>query len=425
MIETIKAIAWSITTVIILITSIYFTIKLKCPQFRLIKIAKSFKNSTNQEISPIKTLFLTLAGRIGVGSISGVALALYLGGPGTIFWMWIFALLSGVLGYVETMIAIKYKDAKRNIGGPQHYIKKGIKKRALSISYAILVIIAYLIGFIPIQSNTVAKSIESTINTNNLILGIILSLITYIIIKGGIKQITKTTNKIVPIMTILYIIMTIYVIINHLNQIPQLIRTIIKSALNIKPFITGFIPVILIGIQRAIFSNESGIGLGAIAACASQEKNGCKSGYIQTLGIYITTMIICTSTAIIILLFNYQSVMIAEPNGIEITQSAFKYHFGNIGNNLLTISIILFSFSTILTGHYYIETEIKFITKNNNTQLLTIITSLSVLLGCIISPTTIWQIIDIIVAILTIINIYTLYNLRKEIIEYHRKYDII
>lgn len=423
MIETLKDIMWAIVTVLIIVTGIQFSIKLRFPQLKINKIINSLKNTDKQGISPIKTLFLTLAGRIGVGSIAGVALAIYIGGPGTIFWMWVIAIISGVLAYTETLLSIKYKDIKNNIGGPSHYIKKGLNKKTLAITYSIIVIVAYLIGFIPIQSNTIVKSLDMIEPISHIIIGIILSIISFIVIKGGINKISKVTDKLVPLMTILYISMALFVVITNIEKFPTIIQKIITEAFNLKPFFSGFIVVVLIGVQRAIFSNESGIGLGGIAASASNSTDGTKSGYIQVLGIYITTIIICTATAFMILIFDYQNIIINNPNGIELTSMAFNHHFGSIGNTLLVLCILLFSFSTILTGYYYCESSLKFISKQINTKALKTLTPLSVLLGTITSPTTIWALVDILVAILALINIYAMVKLKDEIITYHNKKD--
>ncbi len=421
MIENIKDIMWAGVTVLIIITGIKFSIKLHFPQLKINKIIKSLKNTDKKGISPVKTLFLTLAGRIGVGSIAGVALAIYIGGPGTIFWMWIIAIISGVLAYTETLLSIKYKDIKNNIGGPSHYIKKGLNKKTLAIIYSSIVIIAYLIGFIPIQSNTIVKSIDMIEQVSHITIGIILAIISFIVIKGGINKISKVTDKLVPLMTILYISMALFVVITNIEKFPQIINQIITEAFNLKPFFSGFIVVVLIGVQRAIFSNESGIGLGGIAASASNSTDGTKSGYIQVLGIYITTIVICTATAFMILIFDYQNIIINNPNGIELTSMAFNHHFGSIGNTLLVLCILLFSFSTILTGYYYCESSLKFISKKINTNKLKLLTPLSVLLGTITSPTTIWALVDILVAILALINIYAMVKLKDEIVSYHNK----
>lgn len=425
MLETIKSIMWAIVTALILLSGLYFSKELHFPQLKINKIFKSLKGNNNKGITPIKTLFLTLAGRIGVGSIAGVALAIYLGGPGTIFWMWVVAIISGALAYIETMLAIKYKDKKQNIGGPSYYIKKGLKNKPLAIIYSLIIIVSYLIGFIPIQSNTVAKSIDMINPTNHLIIGLIIAFISFVIIKGGINKISKVTSKLVPFMTLIYISMALFVIIINIEKFPQVLSQIIQEAFQIKPFLTSFIPVILIGVQRAIFSNESGIGLGAIAASASNSINGSKSGYIQVLGVYITTILICTATAFMILIFDYKSVTLTNPNGIELTSLAFNYHFGSLGTILLVACILMFSFSTVLTGYYYCQSSLKFLSKNINTKCLLIITPLSVVLGAITSPTTIWTLVDILVAILAIINIYSIFKLKEEIMLYYKKYDRI
>lgn len=425
MLETIKSIMWAIVTALILLSGLYFSKELHFPQLKINKIFKSLKGNNNKGITPIKTLFLTLAGRIGVGSIAGVALAIYLGGPGTIFWMWVVAIISGALAYIETMLAIKYKDKKQNIGGPSYYIKKGLKNKPLAIIYSLIIIISYLIGFIPIQSNTVAKSIDMINPTNHLIIGLIIAFISFVIIKDGINKISKVTSKLVPFMTLIYISMALFVIIINIEKFPQVLSQIIQEAFQIKPFLTSFIPVILIGVQRAIFSNESGIGLGAIAASASNSINGSKSGYIQVLGVYITTILICTATAFMILIFDYKSVTLTNPNGIELTSLAFNYHFGSLGTILLVACILMFSFSTVLTGYYYCQSSLKFLSKNINTKCLLIITPLSVVLGAITSPTTIWTLVDILVAILAIINIYSIFKLKEEIMLYYKKYDRI
>lgn len=261
-------------------------------------------------------------------------------------------------------------------------------------------------------------------NLNHGLLGLIIAIVSFIIIFGGIKKITKATSKIVPVMTLLYVILALTSVINNFYQMPLILKTIFINAFDFKPFFSGFIAVALIGIQRGIFSNESGIGLGAIAACASNSKNGARSGYIQVLGVYITTIIICTATAFMILTTGYNFV-IPNPNGIELTSYAFQYHFGNLGNILLILCILLFSFSTILTGYYYCESNLNFLFKKINTNYLKIITSFSVFLGSVLSATIIWQCIDIFVAIIAIINIYVLYKLSGEIKQYHQKCDKI
>lgn len=423
MLEIINAVLWAVATALINLSGIYFGRKLSFPQFNFKKIFKSLLKSNHKGVTPIKTLFLTLAGRIGVGSIAGVALAIYVGGPGTIFWMWIIALISAVLAYCETLMAIKYKRVinNQNIGGPFYYIKDGVKNKYLAVLYAFIIIVAYLFGFIPIQANTITKSIGS--NNNYIFIGLVLAFITYKIIKGGISKIIKVTDKIVPVMTLFYVGLVLYVIFTNLNSFVDIFLLIINDAFKLKPFFTGFLLTIIIGIERGIFSNESGLGIGAIATSASSESSGVKIGYIQVLGVYITTIVICTATAFMILMFNYSTLNIASPNGIEVTKAAFNFHFGSLGSMFLVICILMFAFSTILTGFYYCQSSLSFLKDKADLYMITVLTPISVFIGSVTSPTIIWNLIDILVAVLTFINIYALLCLKNEIIEYHRQYD--
>ena len=384
---------WAVASALIIISGIYFSLKFKFIQLNIKKILTStFKRDKNSKgLSPLSTLMLTLAGKIGVGSIAGVALAIYIGGPGTIFWMWVMALISASNTFAETYIGIIYKEKdEANIykGGPSYYIKNGLNKKNLAIFCAILIIICYLVGFIPIQANTITKSINEIISINPIIIGIILCSISALIIFGGIEKISNASNKIVPTMTLLYLLVAGIIVIKNITMIPNILLTILKDAFNFKPFFTGFMSTLIIGIQRGIFANESGLGTGSIASSTTSDNNPLKTGYVQMLGIYITTLLICTSTALIIMTSNYSLINFTDINGIEITQYAFTYHLGNIGNIIIFISILFFAFSTILTGYYYIESNLKFFkSKISHKQLniVKIITIIFLFIGCIIA----------------------------------------
>lgn len=414
---------WAIASALIIISGIYFTLKLKFIQLNIKDILSStFKKNKNKKgISPFSTLMLTLAGKIGVGSIAGVALAIYIGGPGTIFWMWIMALISASNTFAETYVGIIYKEKDEgNIykGGPSYYIKNGLNKKKLAIFSAILIILCYLIGFIPIQANTITKSINEFMTINPIIIGLILCGISAFIIFGGIEKISKAANKIVPTMTFLYLLVAITIIIKNITIIPNILLMILKDAFNFKPFFTGFMTTLIIGIQRGIFANESGLGTGSIASSTTSDNSPIKTGYVQMLGIYITTLLICTSTALIIMTSNYNTINFTDINGIEITQYAFTYHLGSIGNIIIFLSILFFAFSTVLTGYYYIESNLKFFKpkiKPRQLIILKIITIIFLFIGCIISSTSLWDIVDCLVAMLAIINIYALLKLRHKI----------
>ncbi|MBQ4634321.1 MAG: alanine:cation symporter family protein [Bacilli bacterium] len=423
---------WIMAAVIILISGIYFSLNLKFIQFKFKKMFRSLNKDAkmNNSITPKKALMMVLAGRVGVGSISGVALAIYTGGVGSIFWMWITTIFAITNSFGETVLGIKYKEKDEgNIykGGPSYYIKNGLRNKSLAIIYAILIIICYVGGFLSIQANTITKAVLEFIDLDVMIIAIILSLAVLIIIFGGVKKISDVTSKLVPIMIILYLFFGTLILIINYEQIPEMLFTIVKSAFSLEAAVGGFLGTFLIGLQRGVFSNEAGMGTGSIASSIVDSEAAAEQGYIQMLGVYITTMLICTATAIIIMTSDYQNLKILDINGIEITQYAFKYHLGNFGNIIVFISIIMFAFSTILTGYYYSESSLKAIfddVSSKKVLLLKTLIIVVVFLGCLISANLLWLIVDIFSAILVIINVYSLLKLRKEIKEEYNKSEL-
>ena len=426
MLKIIIDILWSTAIILLLGGGIYFTIKLSFPQFRLKKMIAGLKNDHNQEVSPFKSLTMSLAARIGVGSLAGIALAIYIGGPGTIFWIWVTSIFTSVNSFCESYLGAKYqeKDGNAYKGGPAFYIDKGLKNKKLARIYALLIIVSYVVGFLTIQANTITKSMQEYVSLPPIIIGIILALISGYIIWKGLDGIVAITSKMVPIMGGAYLITSLVIIFLNLKLLPGMIKLIISSAFNIKTATSGILSTFIIGIQRGIFSTEAGLGSGAIASSTSSVKNKIELGLVQILGIYFTSFIICTSTAFIILMSDYTTINFQDINGIELTQYALSYHLGKFGIVFLILSIISFAFSTIIAGYYYGESNLKYLVKNLSNKKLNLFKCLTVILlifGSIISPTILWNIIDILVACLAVINMYSLIKLRKEIIFDYKK----
>lgn len=405
-------IIWVITTLFIIYAGIYFTVKLKFPQFRWIKIFKSFRNGDKDTFS---ILNLTLAGKIGVGSISGIALCICIGGISSLFWLWISAFILASLTYVETKLGIIYREKYGNeyMGGPTFYIAKGLKKKALAKIYSILIIVAYVLAFISIQTNTIVISIETTFNINKIIIVVFLVIITYLSIHKGVNTISKITTFLTPIMGSLYIITGGIVLFNNWNEVVSIITKIITSAFNFDAFKVSFLVPIIIGIERGIFSNEAGIGTTAMVAALSDTKDVEKQANIQILGTYFTSLIICTITALIVLTSDYQSINMTNINGIEVVSYAFLEHFGYYGIIILTIIIFLFAFSTIVTSYYYGDINTKYLF-NKDSKILKIIVIIIIIYSSFMNPTILWNIVDILVALVGIINSYALLKLAKK-----------
>ena len=319
MLVKISTIIWVITAFLILYVGIYYTIFLRFPQFNFISIIKSLKKNNNKKSNTFELLFLTLAGKIGVGSISGIALCILYGGLGSLFWLWISAILLASLSFVETKLGIKYKETYNgeSIGGPSFYIEKGLNMKKLAKFYSVLIIITYIFSFISIQSNTIIISLENIINVNKLLLVLMLIVLTFFSIFRGIKTITRITNYLVPIMGIFYIIIGMIIIFNNLSSVIEIFKQIFISAFNIKALKTSILIPIIVGIERGIFSNETGMGTTAMIAGLSNDNDIEKQATVQIIGTFFTSLIICTITALIILTSNYQNLSVANINGIE------------------------------------------------------------------------------------------------------------
>lgn len=424
MFEILNKVLWGVASIVIIFSGLYFSKELFFPQINIKALLHSVKRDTKKEsISPISTLMMVLAGRIGVGSLAGVALAIYYGGAGAIFWMWIITLICAIHTFYETILGNVYKERDFGDvykGGPMYYIKNGLHKPKIGMIYAVLILLAYVGGFIGIQANTITKSIQVIFPIMPVIVGIILVIATAIIIFGGVTRISNMTNKLVPLMTLFYVGVSGYILIKSGSKIPNVLKLIITDAFNVTSFISGFLPMLIIGIQRGIFAMEAGLGTGSIASSITANDDSVSLGYLQIIGIYITIFLICTATAFIILTSNYLNFDFSNMNGIELTQHAFTYHLGNFGNYFVFINILLFSFSTILTGYYYGESSLKYLNKKVTSKKLFIlkIVNLSViLLGSLMSPGVLWKIVDILVAFLALINIYALFSLKDVVKE--------
>ena len=417
---------WLIASSVIIISGIYFTFKLNFIQFKFIKMFKGLfiKNKNKETIKPFASLMMVLAGRIGVGSIAGIAISIYYGGVGSIFWMWISSILGASLTFVETYLGMLYqkKDTKNvSKGGPSYYIKYGLNNKILGSIYAIIIIVSDIVGFISIQTNTITHSLIEIVNINSYVIGIVIAILVIIIIVGGAKSIANFSAKMVPIATLLYLFVCIIIILFNINKIPSIFMSIFKSAFKFKSVSGGILGSMIIGIQRGIFSSEAGTGTGAIASSTTETSTNeekLSQGYSQMLGVYITTFLICTSTALVLLTSNVSNLNFSNLNGIELVQISFSEHLGSIGKYFVFIIIFLFSFTTILSSYYNGESSLKyFINKpNKSLKLLKVFTFISIVFGAVSSSNTIWNFIDVFVGILAIINIYALVKLKDKVI---------
>ena len=382
---------WIITIIVIIFNAFYFSIKLKFPQFNIKLMLKSLKSKdVNKGISVKETLFMSLASKIGTGSLAGIAFCIYYGGVGCIFWIWIISFFLAINAFLENYLALKYKE-KDGIyykGGPSFYIKNGLNKKKLAMFYSVVVIFSYLCGFLTIQNNTICTLFYDTYKIDPLIISTVISVLSFIIICKGLKSISKLCEKIVPFMCIIYLVIGFIILI--------------KSAFNIKSFTSGILGSLFIIMQKSIFASEAGLGTGAIASGATSSNNYVKQGYIGVISTYFINIVITTITGLIIILSNYKSVYFSNINGIEIAT--------------LPITGTIFAFSTIITGYYYGESNLKLFTSNSKIMfLLKIFTCIILFIGGVSSSTFVWSLVDIFMAILALVNIYAIFKLKDKV----------
>ncbi len=428
MIKELEHFIWSYLAIpTLLLISVIFTFYYKGVQFKIGTMIKCLtKGGANKEgVSSFQSFTMALAARVGVGSLAGVALGIYIGGPGSIFWMWISAFITAAASFAESTLAQIYKKKDGNIfvGGPAYYIEYGLHKKGFAMIYAIIIILTYTFGFSAIQANTIATSFRDVLSIPPLITGIGLALLSGAIIFGGASSVAKITSKIVPIMALFYIGIGVLVMIMNLDYIPTFFITIFEDAFKPSPLIGGTVMfTVITGVKRGVFSNEAGMGSGAHAAAVTDSEYPVEQGYIQAFGVYVTTLMICTITAFLIMVTNAITIADTYANGIEITQYALTLLFGPIGGVILSIAIFFFAFSTILTGYFYGESNVKYLF--NDSKILFPI-RLTVLIVIIISAcgsaSLIWSLVDIGVGLTATINVIALCYLASQVKEELRR----
>ena len=433
--SSLDSLVWGPPLLVLLVgTGIYLSTRLGLLQvFRLPKALKlifSAEAKGQGDISSFAALATAIAATIGTGNIVGVATAIKLGGPGALFWMWMAAFFGMATKYAEGVLAIKYRtrDANGDIaGGPMHYIVNGMGKhwKPLAIAFSIFGVMVALFGSGTFtQVNSITDSLNNTVGWSPKVISLVLAVLVSIIIFGGIQSISKVAEKIVPFMAIIYILATLTILAFHFDYIIPGLGLVLHSAFTGKAATGGFagatvVTAVQAGIARGIFSNESGLGSAPIAAAAAKTEEPVEQGLVSMTGTFIDTIIICTLTGLSIIVTGDWS---SNLNGATLTQSAFSSVFGNFGVYTLTISLILFAFTTILGWCYYGERCFEFLFGVKAIPVYRIVFIAMVALGGYISLEIIWVIADIVNGLMAIPNLIALLALSPIIIKETKHY---
>lgn len=422
----------NILVVMLVGTALYLTLRTRFMQFRLfgdiIKIlGKDDKNKDG--ISSLEAFFLGTACRVGAGNITGVVAAISVGGPGSIFWMWLVALLGAATSFVESCLAVKYREQigrQEYRGGTPWIIEKRLKKRWLGVIYAVASIVCY-IGVIQVMSNSVTESVNSAYKIDIQKIAIALSVIVALIvfIRGKKDTIIVALNKIVPVMAIMYLLVVVFVVLTNLTSIPEMLGNIISQAFGVKEIAGGGIGIVIMqGVRRGLFSNEAGSGNSNYAAAVVDVNEPAKQGMVQALGVFVDTLVVCSATAFIVLLAD--SSVIAGTSGMTMFQEAIKSHIGWIGIPFTVIVLFFFSLSTILGVTFYGKNAINFVSEAKEMKYIYhVVVVLMVYIGGIEQNFFVWSLADFGLGIMTVINIICLVPIAGEAIEELKKYEKI
>ena len=357
---------------------LFFSIMTRFVQFRYFKemIKLLFEKGTPESgVSSFQAFSMALAGRVGIGNIAGVATAIAFGGPGAIFWMWIMALLGGASAFIESTLAqiYKVKDGNQYRGGTPYFIEKGLNMKWFAVFVAIVVTLCYGILVPGIQANTIAVGYENTIGLNKSITGIILVVLLGIIIFGGVKRIANVAEKVVPFMALGYVVITFVLLFANAAEIPAMLWLIISSAFGANEMFGGIIgAAIAWGVKRAVFSNVAGVGEGTYSSAAADVSHPAKQGLVQAFSVYIDTIIVCTATALMILITGMYSVtpegkqpIVENIQGVEAgpmwTQAAVESVIPGFGGLFVAIAIFFFAFTTLMAYYYISETTLVYL----------------------------------------------------------------
>ena len=467
-VKAINSIIWSNALIyLLLLVGIYFSLRMRFFQVRLIKdmfrqMITGSKSSAG--VSSFQALSISLSGRIGTGNIAGVATAIFIGGPGAVFWMWAVAFLGSGSAFMESTLGQIYKRKEKGEyrGGPAFYIEKGFKNKSLGKIYAIIFAVATILAcgiLLPgVQANAIGSSIKNAFSIDSTWIGIALAILLGLIIFGGIKTIANVTQWVVPFMAIAYILVALIIMAMNYDKIPGIFSLIISSAFGAKATFAGIIgAMITIGVKRGVYSNEAGQGTGAHAAAAAEVSHPAKQGLVQAFSVYIDTLFVCSATAFMILITGMYNVKGADGNlivdngvyymqdGVKqvegssvYTQAAidkafttgqktFHHDYVGTGSYFVAIALFFFAFTTLIAYYYIAETNVAFISKRKGGPLLMLLLKLAIMastyFGCVRTATVAWDLGDMGVGIMAWLNVIAILILQKPALVAFKDYE--
>ena len=415
---------------------IYFTIRLRFLQFRHFgEFVRSVLRAPATDaggITPFQALCTSLASRVGTGNLAGVAVALYLGGPGALFWMWVVALVGMATAYAESTLAQLYKIRDENgqfRGGPAFYMARGLRAPWAGSLFSVCLLVVFGLVFNAVQANSIAEAMEGAFGVPKIGVGIAVAVLTAVVIFGGIRKIAQVAEYVVPFMAGAYLAVALYVLVVNIAEVPAMLALIVKSAFGIEAagggVAGGMAAAMLNGVKRGLFSNEAGMGSAPnIAAVAVPTPHHPSSqGFVQALGVFIDTLLICSATGIMILLSG-----VLEPGsgntGTVLTQQALTVHIGAAGDGFVAIAILFFAFTSIIGNYAYAESAMTYLKLGSKTGIavLRVLVLLMVVWGAYESVTTVFNAADATMGLMASVNLVAIVALSGLVVKLTRDY---
>ena len=413
---------------------IFFSVLMRFPQLRLIKdmVAQLFGGKASSSgVSSFQGFAMALGGRVGTGNITGVASAIFFGGPGAVFWMWAIAFLGAGSAYIESALSQVWKEEVHGEyrGGPAYYIEKGLKSRPLGIAFAILTVFGCGMALPGIQTNAFAQAAKLSLGMESWMSGLLYTVIVAYVVFGGGRRIAKSAERIVPFMAVAYILVAMVILVVHYDRIVGVFELIFSSAFNMNAVYGAvFGKAVQWGVKRGIFSNEAGQGTGAQASGAAEVSHPAKQGLVQAFSVYVDTLFVCSATAFMILLTGFYNV--AGPDGSMIyaglagveagpgyTQAAVEAMLPGFGSTFVAVALFFFAFTTILAYYYIAETNVAYINRTLHQPwlmfLLKVVLLSATLYGCVRTASVAWGLGDIGVGLMAWLNLVAILLLQK------------
>lgn len=430
---------YSYVLIIMLVgTGIYFTIRTKGVQFRLLKDGiKSMLEKTdtdengNKKVSSFQALMISTASRVGTGNIAGIATAIAAGGPGAVFWMWITALIGGASAFIESTLAQTYKVKQDGQfrGGPSYYMERALGKRWMGILFSILLIICFAYGFNGLQAYNMSSALEYYVDDYSntiwpMVVGIILAVATAFVIWGGVHRIGFISSVIVPVMASAYILIGFATMLMNITELPRVFGVIFENAFDVNAIAGGFAgSAVVIGIKRGLFSNEAGMGSAPNASASADVDHPVKQGLVQIISVFIDTLLICSSTAMMLLVSDVEGVS-GTLDGIPYVQAAISSNVGQWGIHFITFSIFAFAFSSLIGNYYYAESNIMFIKDSKIIlNIFRVTCVVAIFLGAQADFSLVWNLADVTMGFMAIVNIIAIFLLGKVAIKVLKDYE--